>query len=71
HLHPLYLLIFFVLFSMFIPSKIYKSLFLKSSYKMIKADTQYIITSTFQQLRKLLQRRGIRRKTKKEDKVKE
>lgn len=46
YLHPLFLLIIFVVISLLLPPSIYLSIFDERSYKMIKTDVIYIYTQT-------------------------
>lgn len=48
YVHPLYLLLLFVLFLLFVPSKMYASFKKKSKWKMIIDDLDYIFTSICQ-----------------------
>ncbi len=58
HLHPLFLLILFILVSLLIPQSMYKSLFKKKNYVMIKDDTVYIYKETIKTFKRLFSKRN-------------
>ncbi|MCK4844935.1 MAG: hypothetical protein KAS95_04620 [Candidatus Heimdallarchaeota archaeon] len=58
HLHPLFLLILFMLVSLLIPQSMYKSLFKKKNYVMIKDDTVYIYKETIKIFKHLFSKRS-------------
>ena len=58
HLHPLFLLILFMLVSLLIPQSMYKSLFKKKNYVMIKDDTVYIYRETIKIFKRLFSKRN-------------